>query len=230
MFRWCLFSVYVLTFQPACLALVLGQIHGIVDDAIDLQPVPAPPTTSTAQVADGSASLRVDKKIEERELTLLGAAPSNVLDGALKVTAPNAKLESSRSEATIESVFPGWGDTIELQPVPVPSIISPRQVADVSALVRPEQKMEERWLTSLSAAPLNVLDNALKATASNTKLESPFFEASFDSVFSGWSRLLLAEIMIIIAALLTYFWPSSRTSAADALTQFEKMSFESTET
>jgi len=225
MFRWCILSVSLLTLQPACFALVLGQTHGTVSDTIGSQPLPAPSSTSAMQVADASAPLRPEEKIEGRWLPSLSAAPLNASDKGLKATASNAKLESHRSEASFESAFPGWGDIVGLQRLPAPSSISTGQVADVSA--RPEEKMEGRWLTSLSVAPWNVLDTALKATVWSTELESPRSVVAFEHVFPEWAQLLLAEISILIGILLTYFWLSSPPPAADALTQFEKISFDS---
>jgi len=227
MFRGCILSVCFLALQPACLALTLGQNHGTAGGAIGLQPPPAPSSTSTVQPEDVSAPLRPEKKIEGRWLTWLSAAPLNALDNALKATVSNAKLQSHHSEVSFESAFAGWGDTIALQSLPAPSSTSTGRVADVLAPVRLEEKIEQPWLTSWSLAPLNVLDNALKATASNTKPESLRSEVTFERVSPEWAQLLLAEISILTGVLLTYLWLSSRPPAADALPQFEKISFDS---
>lgn len=213
MLRWCIFSVSFLTLQPECLALVLGQIRDTVGDTVGLQRLPAPSNTSAVQVADISAPLRPEKKKDGRRLTSLSAAPMNALDNAPRFTASSAKLESHPSEANFESVFPGWGDTIGLESLPAPSRTSAGQVADVLAPVRPEEKTEEGWMTSF-------------------KLESPRSDAIFERVFPEWALgvLSLAETSIIIGVLLAYFWFGSRPPAADAMTQFEKISFDSART
>mmetsp|Transcript_22885 Transcript_22885/g.60457 ORF Transcript_22885/g.60457 Transcript_22885/m.60457 type:complete len:230 (+) Transcript_22885:51-740(+) len=216
MLRWCIFSVTFLALQPACLALVLGQIHGTDGDIVGLQPLPALSDTSAGHVADVSVPLRSEKKTEEYWLTSLSAAPMNA------VTALRAKLP----EANFESAFQDLGDTMGLQPLPASFDSSTGQVVDVPAPLRPEKRSEQQWLTSPSAGPLNVLDHALKVPSSSAKLDGLPSEAVFGSVFPWWAQLLLAQACVIIAALLTYFWPSSHPHAAHALTQFEKISFE----